>query len=574
MDKADHQGTNWFEHNLKLKVTFLKSVFILTFFLIAISNRAFSQNAPPPAVTPPGAPIISPEPPSEAVADGEEKPEVIEELEEGGGQPVKILRGEPNQRRIKRQLNLVAGVKLDEEFLIPNVPLNYKGAIDFADIQRIKGTDIFRILPTKEGNGIITIHNKKTGQILVEVHVDIRNQEIEKSLREIKAMLADIDGIEFKIVNGIILLDGFVLLPKDLIRIANVIKQSELDTKVGGKVKNLVTLSPVARKKIIEYISREVNNPEVTVSAVGDFVKLEGVVNNEEEKKRIVEIVNMYLPDIVMEQAAADVISNVKISGRRNGDLIINLITIRPAEERVEPPPKMIQVVVHFVEFSDRYLKKFNFIFSPSLIGIGQAASTPRAPTSIGEIASIINNLLPKINWARSHGFIRVLDTASVLTQNTVTASINRSFTFANNGQLSVSGGAQTGGQTPGNLGRLSVTVKPTIKSERTGLIELSLNVNTNPLSTSSISSDTTISTIISVRDRASAAFGGIISKKSTNDYGGPSDVSNAIITLNHGKSHEKGSSNFVVFVTPVIKSSASAGVEQVKKKFRMKDTN
>lgn len=572
----DHPATNWVFNYLKSKFTFHKSVFIFILVSILFSDNAISQTAPPPAMTPPGAPVVAV--PAQAAADepadGEEKEEVIEELEEGGGQPLKLLRAEPNQRRIKRSLNLIAGIKHDEEFLIPNISLNYKGAIDFADIQRIKGTDIFRILPMKDGNGIITIHNKKTGQILVEIRIDIRNQEIEKSLREIKAMLADIDGIEFKIVNGIILLDGFVLLPKDLIRIANVIKQAELDTKIGGKVKNLVTLSPIARKKIIEYIAREINNPEVTVTAVGDFVKLEGVVNNEEEKKRIVEIVNMYLPDIVMEQAAADVISNVRISGRRNGDLIINLITIRPAEEKVEPPPKMIQVVVHFVEFSDRYLKKFNFIFSPSLIGIGQAASAPRAPTSIGEIASIINNLLPKINWARSHGFIRVLDTASVLTQNSSPASIERTFTFNNNGQLSVAGGAQSGGGSQGNAGRLSVNVKPTIKSERTGLIELSMAVNTSPLSASSISSDTKISTLISVRDRASAAFGGIISKKSTNDYGGPSDVGNAIITLNHGKTHEKGSSNFVVFVTPVIKSSASAGVEQVKKKFRMKDTN
>ena len=411
MDRADHQETSYAKKSV--------AIFFSILFIFLNSEKAISQASAPlkPATIPPAAAAS----PGAVPAEGEEtaqaeedpdKPEVIEELEEGGGQPIKLLRGFPNQRRIKRHLNLVAGIKYDEEFLIPKVALNFKGAFDMVEIQRIKGTDMFRILPVKDGSGIVTIHNKKTGQILVELRLDVRKQDNEKTLREVKAMLADIDGIEFKIVNDIIILDGFVLLPKDLVRIGNVIRQTGLDQKV----KNLVSLSPIARKKIVEYIGREINNPEVTVTAVGDFIKLEGMVNNKEEKDRVIQIVNMHMPDVVSEKTQD--LGNFTILSRKVGsavDYIIDLITIRPPEDKVEPPPKMIQVVVHFVEFSDRYLKKFNFIFSPSLTGIGQAASAPRAPTSIGEIASIINNLLPKINWARTHGYIRVLDTASVL---------------------------------------------------------------------------------------------------------------------------------------------------------------
>lgn len=551
----------------------LKSIVKIIFvFTMCTQNFALAQEQPLAPTTNEDAKTTV-----TTTVDGEEP---IEEVEEGGGNPIKILRGKPNERKIKRHLNLISGIKHDEEFLIPNVPLNYKGNVDLAEITRIKGTDKFRILPAKAGNGIVTVHNKKTGQILIELRFDIRDQEIEKSLREIKAMLSDIDGIEFKIVNGNIILDGFVMLPKDLIRIAQVIKQTGLGEKqAGGNVKNLVSLSPVARKKIIEYIAREVNNPEVTITAIGDFVKLEGVVNSEDERRRVVDIVNMYLPDIVTDKAPD--LGNVEIRGRRISgtaeSFIINLITIRPAEEKVEPPPKMIQVVVHFVEFSDRYSRNFNFIFSPSITGIGQAASSERAPTSIGEIASIVNNLLPKINWARNHGYIRVLDTASVLTQNRIAASIDRTFQF-NNNVFNVSSGGQGGAQggQAGNSGSLQVRVTPTIKSERTGLIELNLGVGIAPIAGPgfSLTSTTNVSTTISVRDRSSAAFGGIISKKSGNDFGGPSNTENAIITLNHGKKVEKNSNNFVVFVTPVIKSSASAGVEQVKKKFRMKDSN
>lgn len=86
-----------------------------------------------------------------------------------------------------------------------------------------------------------------------------------------------------------------------------------------------------------------------------------------------------------------------------------------------------------------------------------------------------------------------------------------------------------------------------------------------------SITSQTKVKTNITVRDRQSAAFGGVISKATNNDYGVPAKK-DAIFTLSAGKGYTKNSGNFVVFVTPIIKTSASAGVEQVKKKFRLKE--
>lgn len=538
-----------------------KNIFSL---LLILGQLCFTQTYAQTAVTPAA---ISSIPASNDMTS-------VEEVDEGGGTTLKILNGEPNKKRIRRHLSLIAGVKHDEEFLIPNVPLTFKGSVEFFEMQRIKGSDIFRILPTKDGNGIITVHNKKTGQIYLEIRFDIRKQDVERNLREIQALLADIEGIEYKIVNSKILLDGYVLLPKDLIRIGNVLTQFGPDA-----AKSLVSLSPLARKKIIEYIVRDINNPEVTITAVGDFMKLEGIVNSKEEMDRVVNTVNMYLPDIVTDKVQG--LDNVEIKGRRvsgSGEsLIINLITIRKQEDKVEPQPKMVQVVLHFVEFSDRYAKSFSFKFSPSLKTIGGAGE--RAPTTFGETIDVIDNLLPKINWARNHGFLRVLDTASVLTQDKNQANITRSF--------NVSPGATTNGtptapgtpaaapaqqQAAGATASLSMTVTPVIKSERSGLIEMNLSVNTTPAGGAAINPTTSVNTKISVRDRQSAAFGGIINKKSANDYGGPTDTNGAIITLNHGKKYEKSNGNFVVFVTPIIKSSASTGVEQIKKKFRMKE--
>ncbi|MBC7742178.1 MAG: pilus assembly protein [Bdellovibrionaceae bacterium] len=470
----------------------------------------------------------------------------------------------PNGKRIRRHVNLIAGVEKDEELLIPDRPTILKGRTDFFDIKRIKGTDFFRITPKKVGNGIATINDKKTGQILVELRFDIRDDTIEKSMREIQSLLGDIEGIEFKIVNSKILIDGYAILPRDLIRISQVVANYGRD-----KVTTLVTLSPIARKKIAEYISRDVNNPEVSITAVGDYLKLEGQVNNKEEKDRITSIVELYMPDVVVDIAPET--EHIKIMGRKSAgtisSMVINLITIKKDEDKVEPPPKMIQVVAHFVEFSDGYSKGFDFNFTPSLSAIGSTAN--RGPTStLGETAQILNNLLPKLRWAKYHGFAKVLDTASILIQDGISGNIERKVDLAIGYRDGENGSKVAISQKAG----VSLSLIPRIKSERSGLIQLEqLSVQVNDANENS-SNETKIKTQISVRDRQSAAFGGLIKKQNSNSFGGPQDNKDAIITLRQGRNYARKNSQFVVFITPIIKSSASAGVDQVKKKFRLRE--
>ena len=118
--------------------------------------------------------------------------------------------------------------------------------------------------------------------------------------------------------------------------------------------------------------------------------------------------------------------------------------------------------------------------------------------------------------------------------------------------------------------GKLILNLLLRILSE-SGLIELKgLEVTlSDPNQTGTAT--TTVSTTISVRDRQSAAFAGTIKKKKDATFGGPSGAG-AVFTFNQGKGYSKNTSNFVVFVTPIIKASASSGVDQVKKKFRLKE--
>lgn len=87
------------------------------------------------------------------------------------------------------------------------------------------------------------------------------------------------------------------------------------------------------------------------------------------------------------------------------------------------------------------------------------------------------------------------------------------------------------------------------------------------------ITSSNEMTSAIIVRDRQSAAVGGLIRNSSTTGYNRPNgSYKNPIITLYASKEFSKDQSQFVVFVTPVVKTSASAGAEQIKKKFRLRD--
>lgn len=473
----------------------------------------------------------------------------------------------PNAKRIRRHISLIIGVEHDEEFLIPDKEIAIGGRTDFFDIKRIKDTDFFRIFPRKAGSGITTLKDRATGQILVEIRFTIRDDANERILREVQALLGDVEGIEFKIINDVIYIDGYVLIPKDLVRIGQITGIYE------GRVRSLATLSPLSWKKIADFITTEVNNPEVRISAVGGFLKLEGQVNSDSEKKRIFEIVKLYIPDLVVEKTPSD-FSIVTINGRKNPTVesfIIDLITVRKDDEKVEPPPKMIQIVAHFVKFGDNYSKGFRFTFSPAFSAL--SSSGQPANSTIDSTINLLNNLLPKLNWSKKHGYAKVLDTASILIQDKIQGSITRNvITAGPTLPPTVAGGLPTATTINATV---SLRVTPTIKSERSGLVELKgLSVSvSNAGGEVEKQTTTTVDTTISVRDRQSAAFGGVIKKGTETSFGSPVTPNNQfIITLDASKSFNRDNSQFVVFVTPIIKSSASSGVEQVKKKFRLRD--
>jgi len=404
----------------------------------------------------------------------------------------------------------------------------------------------------------------KPKEKLYEIRMDSRPSKLSKVVREVRALLSNIDGITVKIVNNKVVIDGTVLLPKDLNRILGVIQQYP-----KGTVSHLVEINPFARTKIAQIIERDINNPDIEVRSVNGKFFLRGVVNSNDEKTTAQIIAESYLPPPVINTAE----ESGSVKKRKDSNPIINLITIRSGGP--PPPLKTIQLVVHYVELSKTYLRSSSFRFAPSLQDNSQIQFQSGNDSTLGGIVStftgIVSGLLPKLNYAKSHGFGRVLKSTSIvveegergqITQGTRVPYVTRQ-------------GAGFGATTEFEDINISCGVTPSIPNPRSDQIKLDLEFQVKELigmtAAGPQTSNNNLSTKVSVRSGQSAAIGGLIGSNSSTAYN-PDNGTDAVINLNASKNFQKNRSQYVVFVTPIIKSSASSGSEKIKAKFRLRE--
>lgn len=462
-------------------------------------------------------------------------------------------------------ITLSVGSIHDEQ--VPDAPknednVNFEGTWRKFVTAKYNPTDkTLRLVPKNVGVGNIVVTDKTTGKIIYEFTIDVRKTDLDKVAREIRGLLNTIEGIKIQILNNKVVVDGQILLPSDMKRIHSVVKQ------YGAMATSIVTLSPAAQNKIAQFIERKINNPEVRVAAVNNKFILEGMVDNAEERTRAEIIAKMYVPDVVIDEAVAD-----KKVLERKADVVINMVTVRPAPD--QEPGKIIQMVVHFVELQKDYNKAFRFQWRPD-IGDGSSvnfSSGGRSPGGVtATITGTISNLLPKLNWAKEHGFARVLQSTSLIVEDQKLGSLN-SVTRLPYQVVNAQGQPSTNFEETG----LRAAITPRILGARSDSVKLEMSFSVKSLisytTAGPLTSSREIQTTIHVRSGQSAAVGGLITNDSATNFNKlPQDASkNPIISLYASKDFRRNQSQFVVFVTPIIKSSASSGSEEIKRKFRL----
>ncbi len=462
----------------------------------------------------------------------------------------------------RKNVNLTVGLTYDEKLpFLPKGPSfegNFKQCVS---LSLSSETKTLRFNPKAVGTCSLVVRDNRKRKVY-EFRMVVKKSDLYQIAREIKSLLGEIEGITIKIVNNKIVVDGQILLPRDMNRIYSVVSE------YGNNASSLVTLSPIAQKKIASFIEREIANEEIRVRAINNKFILEGVADDPAEKQRAEIIAKTYVPDVIVKKAEADGL----IKKRKAEKTVINLITVKSA-----PPPepgKIIQIVVHYVELKKDYTRGFRFDWRPSL-GDGSSLNFSTGDRSAAGITSqitgTISNLLPKLNWAKAHGHARVLQSSSLIIQDQKQGTL-KSLTRIPYQTTDGNGQVRTDFENAG----IQTTITPRIMGDRSDSIHLDIQFEISALlgmtNSGPLTSNSNITTSIMVRSEQSAAIGGLVQSSSGTDYNKlpPGSSSNPIFSLFASKNFRRDQSQFVVFITPVIKSSASEGADRIKKKFRL----
>ena len=471
-------------------------------------------------------------------------------------------------KRIKRFLNLYIG--LDHDEVVDKLPKNFKTSGQwrkFVGVSYSAKKKTFRFRPKKEGTTIFLIENRTTGKIIYEFHMSIQKTDLLQTAHEIKSLIQDIDGVTVTILNNKVLLDGYVLLPQEITRIYNVLQ------RYPDKATSLVSLNPIAERKIASLIQSDSQirriSTNITVRTVnGNFI-LQGEVDTEAKKKDIETIALAYVPDLILEEAFG---AKVKA---RNRNQIINMITVTKQDTEV-PVKKAIHLVMHFVSMKKDFNKSFRFQWTPGIsdetqVNIGLPGQNQEQRGFVSQVTATISNLLPKLNWAKEHGYARVLQSASLTVEEGKKGVL----------EAKTSVPYQTGGpdgtlltQTA-NSG-VSSEVTPTIVGQRQNDVALQMSFSSSKFSGQvagvPIVSENKVQSEMVVRNGQSVAVGGLVDTSRIVDFNKlpQSGASDPILSLYTSKGHNTRNEQFVIFITPRIKTSASEGVEEVKDKFKM----
>lgn len=463
-----------------------------------------------------------------------------------------------------RSISLFIGIEQLEQ--LPYIPGDAKFKGTFKKVTKIsldRNSGMLKFTPQKPGFGTLAIHDAKDKK-LYEFRISVQRSDYAKVAQEVRALLSDIEGITIKIINNKVVVDGQVLLPKEMNRIISVVNQYG-----ESRVSSLVTLSPLAQRKIAQAIANDINNPEITVRAVNDKFILEGSAADMAEKDRAEAIAQMYVPDLVKEAGEKD---GTIVKLRKT--FVLNLIQIKPAPPR--DPGKIIQLVVHFVELEKDFEKSFKFQFTPTLADNSSVTFTNdnRSPGGVvSQITGVVSNLLPKLNYAKSHGKARIINSSTLLVLNGQKGTLNNT--------------TQIPYQTAGKDGQpltsfadagLQSSITPNILNPRSDSIQLQMDFSVGSLvgqtERGPMISKSQMQTVVIVRSGQSAAVGGLITNTSSTGYNKlpRNNATDPLITLYASKSFQRSQSQFVVFITPIIKASASQGAERIKEKFRLRD--
>ena len=430
-----------------------------------------------------------------------------------------------------------------------SIPYDFRSVAPGSDIITVRILDGRELLigGRKTGNTNLLIYDR-SGVLRDEIDVTVIPANLSRVMKNVQALLDDIEGIFFRILNDRVYIQGEVSLEEELQRIEDLAAREPL-------VETMVILSPAALKVQAGIIEEAIDRPGVKVRIINNKLILEGVVFSEAEYSRADAIARAYIPDTV------------------------NVLDLRQVE-RIPGRTQTIVINVHFVELTKNLTQSWGVEWTPLSVDPPEAffqmdylldqAGNPYWTKPTGYATATLRTFIPRLEHAKTSGYARVLENPTVSVKSGDTASI---FAGAEYPYL-VSQGLYNTVEFKDIGIRLNVTpyaqgndIDMNIEIQATALGEVAANgyqaVNKSELSTSEY-----------CRSGESIVIGGLQRVSDSIDYNRVPDVNveGAVYTLYRNKQYKKSKSQFLVFLTPQVYESSSYANREIKDQFSLEE--
>lgn len=478
-----------------------------------------------------------------ALVQGPQLPKFLSFESQAVGQEDAMITSEKGARR----LDVVVGTQK-----VISVPYDFGdisiGNSSTANITPMRGKREILVFGLRPGVNSLILFDTR-GNRRDEYEIQILSENLERSMKNIKNLLGDIEGLKFRIVADKIVIEGEVFL-EDEIRRVNAVAE-----KNPNIIQN-VTLSPLTQRILAATIEKEIARPDISVRPLRNQIMLEGTVYSETAKIRAESIARAYYSNIV------------------------NVLEVRQAE-RPPSKEKTVVLIAHYVNLSKSLLNSWGIEWAPLASESGSITDlelnaeynleTGVLSSEKGiEVTARASLLLPRIQRAKTSGYARVLENPTVSVKSGESVSMFSGLQYPY--PVYVQGGVSIEWKdigikleaTPYAQGD-SVDMK--LKIEVTDLGQLS-NSNGDPAIDTS-----KIDTRQYCKAGESIVIGGLARMSDGVLYNrSPGEVEGALVHLFKSKQYNKAKSQFLVFLTPQIHETSSTANKEIQEKFNLKE--
>jgi len=453
----------------------------------------------------------------------------------------------------------------------------------------------FRVVGLQQGTGQLLLYKGKTpgkcdsvGEIVKIYRVTVTSEDLQTLTQELKALIGNVEGIEIRIVGQQVVVEGNVLIPRDMKRVLAVM--AKYATK---PIINLVEISPLTLKLIAQKMEEEIaggkDRPrDIKVKVVNGRFFLEGNVDKRVERETAEKICLSYIAEKYGIESTGGPIGTGKVEKPVVAGLgeCVTMVRIRQAPAQ-EPDP-IISVRIDFVTLNRSYLKTFDFRWAPGLSLNGNSNYSSDTGKFLTTFTGTLANLFPKLDTLTKHGHARVLKSATVLVRDgddsRTGAPAEARLVETLNLAFVIPGTSVNGVASPPTVGSTPVVTEIRVRARSIpGTAEkLNLGISAQQTEVRDFRRNEPPSTLqnfvetqIVVPNDESAALGGLIAER-RNVSNGRDPTSDETASLNIFKlsksvnfTDEK--SQFIIFVTPKKLRATTDGTDALKRKFRLR---